>query len=119
MSDVAIPSQEWKQFLEAFTDRHRGSLVRMEIHDLETDEEVGWREMRLYRLEFDTEDTKNPRINVALEMDHKMIKHVLFRPSQLTLHLSADTADEWLRIQSLNTTTTVRFRAALQSNLVA
>ncbi len=118
MSDVAIPSTEWKEFLEAFTERHRGWLVRMEIHDFETGEDVGSKYMPLDSVELDTEDSANPRINVTVEADQKIIKHVLFRPSRLTLQLSQDGADESLNIQSLNTSTTIRFRAAVLPDVV-
>ena len=118
MSNVAIPSREWKAFLESFAERHRGWLVRLEIHDIETDENVGSRFQRLYQIELDTEDVNNPRINVTLDMDHKLFKHVLFRPSQVTLSVSADGADESLNIQSLNTSTTIRFRAAVLPDVV-
>lgn len=112
MSDVAIPPLQWSEFLDVFTERHRGSLVRMEIHDLETGEDVGSPYAPLESVELDTEDANNPRINVTVDSDHKLIKHILFRPSHLTLHLTPGGADEWLHIQSLNTSTTVRFRAA-------
>jgi len=108
MSDVVIPPQQWSEFLDAFTERHRGSLVRMEIHDLETGEDVGSPFAPLESVELDTEDTSNPRINVTVDSDHKVIKHILFRPSHVTLHLASGGSDEWLSIQSMNTSTTVR-----------
>jgi hypothetical protein len=43
---------------------------------------------------------------------------VLFRPSRLSLRLTSIGADESLYIQSLNTTTTVRFRAAVFPEVV-
>jgi hypothetical protein len=118
MSEVAIPLQEWKEFLEACSNRHRGWLVRMEIHDRETGENVDSQYLPLESIEFDTEDENNPRINVTVNDEHKLIKHVLFRPSRLTLHLSPDGADESLSIQSLNTTTNIRFRAAVLPDVV-
>jgi Family of unknown function (DUF5335) len=108
MSDVAIPPRQWNEFLEAFTQRHRGALVQMEIYDRETGEDVESPYAPLERVELDTEDAGNPRINVTTDSDHKLIKHILFRPSHVTLHLTAGGTDEWLSIQSLNTSTTVR-----------
>jgi hypothetical protein len=118
MSTVVIPMEEWKDFLESFSERHLGWLVRTEIHDLETQEDVGLQFRRLHCIELDTEDSNNPRINVSVDIDHKRIKHVLFRPSQVTLHVSPDGADESLTIQSLNTSTTLRFRAAVWPDVV-
>jgi len=118
MSEVAIPREQWKEFLDEFSERHRGWLVRLEIHDRETEEEVGGRYVPLHGIELDTEDAHNPRINVSVDTDHKLIKHVLFRPSRLTLRLTSIGADESLHIQSLNTSTTVRFRAAVFPEVV-
>jgi len=118
MSAVAIPPEEWKDFLEAFSARHRRWLVRIEIHDLETEEDVGSEYRPLHSIELDTEDPKNLRINVTVDSDHKLIKHILFRPYLLTLKLGADGADESLNIQSLNTSTTIRFRAAVLPDVV-
>ena len=118
MSNVAIPPEDWREFLNSFSARHRGWLVRIEIHDIETEEDVGSQFVPLHSIELDTEDSKNSRINVTVDTDRKLIKHVLFRPSRLTLHLSADGADEWLNIQSLNTSTTIRFRAAVLPDVV-
>jgi hypothetical protein len=118
MSDVAIPQEQWKEFLDEFSERHRGWLVRLEIHDRETDEEVESHYLPLHSIELDTEDVHNPRINISVNNDHKLIKHVLFRPSRLTLTLTSIGADESLHIQSLNTLTTVRFRAGVLPEIV-
>jgi len=118
MSDVKVPQSEWREFLEAFTQRHRGWLVRMEIHDRETGEDVGSRYMHLSSVELDTEDSVNPRINITVNNEHKLFKHVLFRPSRLTLQLSPNGADESLNIESLHTSTTIRFRAAVLPDVV-
>jgi hypothetical protein len=119
MSDGVVPVQDWREFLESFIERYRGSLVRLEIHDVETGEDVGSQYLPLHSLELDLEDLKNPRVNITVGSDHKLTKHVLFRPSRLTLRLSDNGAEESLAIQSLNTTTTVRFRAAALPDRVA
>ena len=118
MSVVTIPSEEWKDFLEAFSRRHQGWLVRIEIYDLETGEDVGSPFRPLHSVELDTEDPNNLRINVTVDSDRKLIKHILFRPCRVTLQLAADGADESLNIQSLNTSTTIRFRAAVVPDVV-
>ena len=118
MSVVIIPSEEWKDFLEAFSRRHQGWLVRIEIHDVQTGEDVGSQYMPLHSVELDTEDPNNLRINVTVNSDHKLVKHILFRPCRLTLQRAVDGADESLNIQSLNTSTTIRFRAAVLPDVV-
>lgn len=112
MCTTAIPHAEWGAFLESFTSRHKGWLVSIETHDLQTGEIVSSRFVRLERVELDLEDENNHRINVRVRDDHKEIKHILFRPSDVMLQLSSAGNDESLRIVSVNTVTSVRFRVA-------
>jgi hypothetical protein len=111
-SMTRIPPSSWSEFLEAFSRCHRHWLVSLATHDLETNENVATRYMPLQAIELDLEDTRNTRINVIVEMDNKVIKHILFRPTSLTLHVSATGSDESLQIHSINTMTTIRFRSA-------
>jgi len=117
MSNVVVPAEEWKEFLRSFAQRHAGWLVRMEIHDRQTEEDVSSEFVPLHSIELDTEDSNNTRINITFARDHKLIKHILFRPSRLVLCLIGDT-EESLYIQSLNTSTTLRFRAAVPPEAV-
>ena len=118
MSNVVIPAEEWKQFLDSFAQRHAGWFVRMEIHDRQTEEDVRSRFLPLHSIELDTEDPNNPRINVTCDCDLKLIKHVLFRPSRLVLCLLTEEMEESLCIRSLHTSTTLRFRAAVPAHVV-
>jgi hypothetical protein len=113
-----IPHAEWHEFLRAFSGRHAGWLVTIETHDLETGETVTSRLMQLERVELDLEDKNNARINVTVRDDQKEIKHILFRPSDVMLQVSQDGNDEGLRIISVSTVTTVRFRVATSPELV-
>ena len=74
--------------------------------------------MPLEAVEFDLEDQKNPRINVRVRSEGKEIKHIFFRPTSLVLYLADDGAEEGLRIESVNTSTTVRFRVAAKPEAV-
>jgi hypothetical protein len=111
LSEVAIPVEQWGEFLDAFTKQSSGRPVWMEIHDLETGEAVTCEYTSLRRLELDDEDARNLRINVTVGNDHTLIKHVLFRPSHLSFYVSDEGAGESLNIRSLNTSTTIRFQA--------
>ena len=110
MSEVNIPRHVWEAFLETFSERHTGWLVQIVTHDRQTDETVASQITSLHSIELDLEDTKNPRINVIVLYDTKELKHILFRPSQLTLHIADEEGEDSLRISSLNTDTTVRLR---------
>jgi len=113
-----VPHNEWGEFLQSFTRRHHGWLVSIETHDLETGETVASRFLRLDSVELDLEDKNNPRINVVVRDGQKEIKHILFRPSDVMQQVSKDGNDAGLRIVSINTVTTVRFRVAAPPDLV-
>jgi hypothetical protein len=112
MSEITIPPKMWKGFLEAFSESHAGWLVRVETHDRQTDENVASRISALHSIELDDEDEKDPRINVTVLYETKELKHILFRPSQMRLHISEHDGEDSLRISSLNTDTTIRMRGA-------
>ena len=101
-----IPRVEWKGFLESFSRLHFGQPVRLEIHDLQTQEIVNSPEALLQSIDFDLEDEKNPRINVTVKSGVKTIKHILFLPSKLALKLSKDHVVEALTIESIHAVTT-------------
>jgi Family of unknown function (DUF5335) len=118
MSTSVIPHDQWNDWLQSFTSRHAGWLVTIETHDLQTGETVRSRFMQLLAVELDLEDRKNPRINIVVRDNHQEIKHILFRPSDVTEQLSKQGTEKSLRITSLNTVTTVRFRVAASPELV-
>jgi len=115
---MRIPHDQWDEWLRAFTGRHAGWLVNIETHDVQTGETVKSRFMRLLALELDLEDQPNPRINIVVRDNHQEIKHILFRPSDLTEQMSEEGNEKAVRITSLNTVTTVRFRVAVSPELV-
>ena len=113
-----IPQTEWSEFLEAFSRRHEHWLVTIETHDLKTGETVASRFTPLQSIQLDLEDQKNPRINVTARSGEKEIKHILFRPSELILDVSGEGNDKAIRVVSVNTVTTVRFRVAASPELL-
>src|SRR5262245_11149262 len=114
MSEINIPPTVWREFLQTFSERHTGSSVQLETYDTKTGETVASHVSALHGIELDLEDVHNPRINVTVRYDTKEVKHILFRPSELTLVFSASDGEDSLRIVSLNTDTIVRVRSAKQ-----
>src|SRR6516225_6759665 len=80
-----ISPEEWGSFLYGLSRRYKGSLIQLETYDLVTRERVMSPELALEAIEFDLEDQKNPRINITVHEDNKLLKHILFRPSCLVL----------------------------------
>src|SRR5262245_39267054 len=110
-STKLIPRDDWGPFLERFGRSHHGWATKLETKDHVTNEDVITQESPLEGMELDLEDEKNPRINVSVKLDNKLVKHILFRPSQVLLRKSADGAEESLKIETLNTETTVYLRS--------
>ena len=105
-----ISPDEWGSFLDNFNVRYRGWLTRFETYDVVTGERVVSQELPLRSIELDLEDEKNPRINVTVQEDNKLLKHILFRPSRLVLLSSIDDQEQVLLVETVNTKTNARFR---------
>ena len=118
MAIVNIPQSDWNDFLESFTRQHRGWLIRIETSDLHTKETVTSEFWPLESLVLDLEDEVNPRINLTVKSGNTESRHILFRPSRVTLYHSAEGADEALAIESVSTRTTLRFRVAIKAEMV-
>jgi hypothetical protein len=111
ISTLDIPREKWGKFLNTFSRQHHGWLIQLETHDLVTGEDVVTQETPLRSIEFDLEDEKNPRINVIVQLDNKVIKHILFRPSRLALRSSENCQQQLLLVETVNTETTIYFRS--------
>ena len=111
VSTLDIPHEKWGKFLKTFSRQHRGWLIQLETRDRATSEDVVSQETPLESIELDLEDEKNPRINVIVHLDNKVIKHILFLPSRLVVQSSEDGQAQLLRIETVNTETTIYFRA--------
>jgi hypothetical protein len=107
---AAIPPEKWESFLEDFSRRHRGWLVRLQTHDLVTRERVTSADMTLLSIDLDLEDEKNPRINVIGQFDNKVSKHILFLPSRLVSEPPVEKKEHVLHVETVNTETTIRVR---------
>ena len=113
---TSISPGEWGRFLDTLSARYRGWQVQLETYDVVTRERVLSQEMRLESIELDLEDEENPRINVTVHDGNKVIKHILFRPSCLVSVSSGHDQKQSLLVDTVNTETTVRFRAAASSS---
>ena len=107
-STVVVPSEQWSGFLDDFSRQHRGWSACLETYDLDTRENVRSQEAPLESIDLDLEEQRNPRINVIVHLDNKIVKHILYRPSSLVLQ-SGDGQVKSLRIETVNTETTVHF----------
>jgi Family of unknown function (DUF5335) len=116
MSEINIPPRVWKEFFDTFSERHAGWLVQVETHDSQTDETSASQVASLHSIELDLVDEKNPRIDLTVLCESKELKHILFKPSQVTLYISEQNGEDSLRISSLNTDTTIRIRGARRVN---
>jgi hypothetical protein len=111
MSTLDIPREKWGKFLDTFTRQHHGWLIQLETYDLVTGEDVVSQETPLHSIELDLEDEKNPRINVIVQLDNKVIKHILFQPARVVFESSENGQEQLLRIETVNTESTIHFRS--------
>lgn len=105
-----IPRNQWGVFLESFGRSHHAWLTKLETHDHVTKEQVVSHESPLELIELDLEDERNPRINVSVKLDNKLVKHILFLPSRVVLRTGGRNREESLEIQTLNTETIIHVR---------
>ena len=108
--DTEIPRRDWHRFLSAFSRDHDGWRVRLETRDRVTREDVTSEETPLESIDYDLEDVHNPRINVVVRLDNKVIKHILFRPSRMVLRSTGDGRPKCLDVTTVNTETSVHLR---------
>ena len=111
VSTLDIPPEQWGKFLETFSRHHRDWLIRLETHDRVTGEHVVSQKKPMESIELDLEDEKNPRINVIVQLDNKVIKHILFLPSGWSCRHRMMAKKRSLRIETVNTKSTIYFRA--------
>jgi hypothetical protein len=109
LSHAVIPRREWADFLNGFSRRHKGWIAQLETYDTVTQERVTSPETPLESIALDLEDVTNPRINVTVHLDNKVIKHILFLPSKLVLEQSNDSRSLSLAVDTVNTKTNIRF----------
>ena len=105
-----IPGVQWGVFLESFGRFHHRWPTKIETRDTVTKEQVVSHESPLESIELDLEDQRNPRINVSVKLDNKLVKHILFLPSRVVHRTHSDSSEESLEIETLNTVTTIYVR---------
>jgi hypothetical protein len=106
-----IPKRQWSGFLNLFSLDHYGWPVRLETHDRVTDERVVSGETPLESIDYDLEDEINPRINVVVRLDNKIVKHILFLPSKMSFEPADDGGEEVLHVTTVNTETAIHLQA--------
>jgi len=109
-----VPKRQWRSFLDAFSRDHHGWPVRLETHDRVTDERVVSGETPLESIDYDLEDESNPRINVVVRLDNKIVKHILFLPSKMSFEPPDDLGEAVLHVTTVNTETAIHLRAPEQ-----
>ena len=118
MSTISIPRGDWNSFLQSFSRQHSGWQVQFETYDRQTGENVKSPIKLLHSIALDLEDEKNPRINVTVRTENKEVRHILFRPSHVTLYIAEHNGEDALKIDSLNTESKVHLRGPGRTTVV-
>lgn len=115
MPTKEIPRKNWPEFFDAFTRRHAGWLVTVEIDDQRLGAQHFAREVPL--LEMSAEPRGGETAGISIMVGRSPEGHLTHRieaPSRLWLLESAEGADEALEIESPGgARTLVRFRSAV------
>jgi hypothetical protein len=120
MKTQEIQKKEWTEFLDSFSRKHEGWLVRMEIFGPEIGAQVEERELALKGITHEWNEKEGDTITImtgAKPNDH--ITHSIAGPTQVSLEKTDEGADAALAIKSGDgITTLLRFRSAILPEMV-
>jgi hypothetical protein len=120
MKTKEIPKKEWSEFFDAFSRKHEGLIVNVEILGAAIGAQVEVRETPLEGITDEWDEVKGNTIMImtgAKPEGH--MTHSITHPAAVSLEQTDEGADAALAITSNDgTTTLLRFRAAVPSELV-
>lgn len=119
MATLEIPPHEWGAFFDGFSLRHQGWLVTIEVLGDDIGAQVEARELPLQGVSAETNGGRASRISISAGNGPEAhVTHTITAPTHVRLSQNAEGADEALEIASSGTTTIVRFRSAVLTEMV-
>ena len=112
MKTQEIPSEDWQEFCEKFTEFNRASLLTVEVIGADGIRRDIARDLPLNKMTFDTTDACNDVItmNLGSGPDQRKINHFMIEPIHLRIR-QAEVGKKLLEIASENGTTLVTFHS--------
>jgi hypothetical protein len=119
MSTQEIHRNEWADFFDGFSHRHKGWLVTVEVLGSEIGAQVEARELPLMGITAELKPGAEDMISIiAGDSPQQHVTHRVVAPTQVLLKRTEEGADEALEIESADNTTLVRFRSAVPPEMV-
>ena len=113
MKTRQIPKSEWPVFLDNFSSRHKGWLVKLEIFNPDIGAQVEGTGLVLQGLTDERDEVKGHTIMImAGDEPNDHVTHSISRPTEVSLEQMDDGVDDALSIKSADgTTALLSFRA--------
>jgi hypothetical protein len=117
MKTEEIPRSEWRDFFDAFSKRHHGWLVSVEIMGADIGAQTEARDLPLQGI---TWDPHGGALSILLgEGRTNHVTHLITAPMDVKVQLTEEGGDETVQIQAQDgVTTLVRFRSAMLPEMV-
>jgi hypothetical protein len=120
MPTQEIPRDEWKTFLDTFSNQHEGWLATLEVLGTDIGAQQEARDLPLEGISVTSTDDESQEIAISLGKtpeDH--LTHTISQPTHVWLEQTSRGANAALEIESSDKTKTLlRFRSALPAEMV-
>jgi hypothetical protein len=119
MPTKEISRDQWIDFFDSFSQRHKGWLVKIEVLNLELGDQLKASDLALESItaEIDENGEEKILVNVGEEPDSR-ISHTIAAPGKVWLKQTEEGADEAIDIESETGAMIVSFRSAVLPELV-
>jgi hypothetical protein len=116
MKTEEVPRGEWRDFFDAFSKRHRGWLVSVEIMGADIGAQTEARDLPLQGITWDPHGA----LSILLgEGGANHVTHLITTPTDVKVQLTEEGGDQTVQIQAQDgVTTLVRFRSAMLPEMV-
>ena len=119
MSTQEIARQEWCEFFDGFSRRHRGWLVTLEMLGPDLGDMIEARQMPLAGITVEPGDDGETQIEISAgDKAAAHISHTITAPKHIWLKQTEEGADEALEIESEGCAVLLRFRSAVRPETV-
>jgi hypothetical protein len=119
MPTQEIQRNEWMNFFDSFSNRHRGWLVTVEIMDPDIGDQTEARDLPLVGITAELNERGPDQIEILVgNQADRHVSNSVVDPKQVWLKSSDEGADEVLEIKGEKETVLIRFRSAVLPELV-
>jgi hypothetical protein len=119
MPTKEISRDQWIDFFDSFSQRHKGWLVKIEVLDLELGDQLEASDLALEGITAEIDESGEEKILViAGEEPDSRISHTIAAPYKVWIKQTEEGADEALDIETETGAMIVSFRSAVLPEMV-